>query len=272
MLYDERLPAPPLRALIRCYWFLRDGVVEGADAEASGDGDEGGDPAFPDGSPELIFNLADPFVAIGADGAERPQPPVFLVGQITGPFHVRPSGRIDLVGVRLEAHGATSLADDLEALTDAFVAITSLGEAQRALESLREPADRARVLDAVLAPRFAAGRQADWRVADAVHAIRSSNGLLDIAELAGRLKTTPRTLQRLFARDVGIAPKHLARIVRFQRVFSAWRADPASLSRVAAECGYFDHAHLVRDFRELAGVPPAKFLPNQPEFTRFFTA
>jgi AraC-like DNA-binding protein len=272
MLYDERLPAPALRALIRCYWFLRDGVVEGVEPLAGAEDEGEADPAFPDGSPELILNFGDPFIAVSADGSERTQPSVFLVGQITGPFHVRPSGRIDLVGVRLESHGATWLAEDLEALTDTFVAVTSLGEAARALEPLSEPAERAHALDAVLAPRIAAGRQADWRVADAVHAIRTSNGLVDVAELAGRLKTTPRTLQRLFARDVGIAPKHLARIVRFQRVFSAWRADPASLSRVAAECGYFDHAHLVRDFRELAGVPPAKFLPNQPEFTRFFTA
>jgi len=271
MLYDERLPAQPLRSLVRCYWFLRDGDVPGA--EPSADDAEGEpDPLFPDGSPELIVNLADPFVEISADGSEREQPAVFLVGQITGPYHVRPSGRIDLVGVRLESHGATWLVDDLESLTETFIAITSLGEAVRALRSASEPADRARVLDAVLPPRFAAGRQADWRVADAVHAIRSSQGLVDVTELAGKLKTTPRTLQRLFARDVGIAPKLLARIVRFQRVFGAWRADPDSLSRVAAECGYFDHAHLVRDFRELAGVPPAKFLPNQPEFTRFFTA
>jgi AraC-like DNA-binding protein len=271
MLYDERLPAPPLRALIRCYWFLRDGEPEEPGVPPV-DQEGEADPAFPDGSPELILNFADPFVAVAPDGSEREQPPIFLVGQITGPFHVRPAGSIDLVGVRLEAHGATWLADNLESLTDTFVAITSLGEAVRALEPLREPAARAKVLDSVLAPRLAAGRQPDWRVADAVHAIRSSAGVVDIEELAGRLKTTPRTLQRLFARDVGIAPKHLARIVRFQRVFSAWRADPASLSRVAAECGYFDHAHLVRDFRELAGVPPAKFLPNQPEFTRFFTA
>lgn len=93
---------------------------------------------------------------------------------------------------------------------------------------------------------------------------------MDVTGLAESLRTSPRTLQRLFARDVGISPKRLARIVRFQRVFAAWREDPDSLARVAAECGYFDHAHLVRDFRELAGLPPATFLENQPAFTRFF--
>jgi transcriptional regulator GlxA family with amidase domain len=106
----------------------------------------------------------------------------------------------------------------------------------------------------------------------AVREIRASGGLVDVGALAPRLGIVSRTLQRRFATDVGITPKLLARIVRFQRVFSAWREDPSTLSRVAAECGYFDHAHLVRDFRELAGVAPARFLPNQPEFTRFFTS
>jgi len=60
------------------------------------------------------------------------------------------------------------------------------------------------------------------------------------------------------------------RIVRFQRVFAAWRADPRSLARVAVECGYFDQSHLVRDFRDFAGAPPAGFLTALPPFTGFF--
>lgn len=63
-----------------------------------------------------------------------------------------------------------------------------------------------------------------------------------------------------------------ARIRRFQRVFLAWRVDRRTLSRVAAECGYFDHPHLIRDFRDFAGSAPAAFLANQPEFTQFFLA
>ncbi len=84
--------------------------------------------------------------------------------------------------------------------------------------------------------------------------------------------TTPRTLQRLFATQVGISPKLLARITRFQRVFRSWQQEPNALARVAAACGYFDQSHLVRDFRDFAGAPPAAFLSAQPEFTTFFTA
>ncbi len=277
MQYREFAPAVALRESIRCYWLLRDDPAPVAAPASAGGGSADGDPAFPDGSPELILNLGDPFVAIAADGSEREQPRIFLVGQITGPFRVRPSGTVDLVGVRLEASGATWLRQDPVAIRDHFVDLgAALGGALDRLwsELARLAPDEARVraLDDHVGPLVADGPAADWRVVDAVREIRASHGLLDLSELARRLRTTPRTLQRLFNEQVGVTPKFLARIVRFQQVFSAWREEPARLSRVAAACGYFDHAHLVKDFRELAGLPPARFLPNLPEFTRFFTS
>jgi len=281
MHYVESPPAEALRDVIRCYWFLAsDAAPDPPQAE----------PAFPDGSPELIFSLADPFIACPDGEPEHCQPNVFLVGQITKPFAVRPSGRTDLVAVRLEAHGATWLGLDLAAIVDRDVDVA--GCCGGALERLRaalaalggegpgasprgsvtdSEARRVRALDDALGALVRGGAQPDWRVAAAVRAIRGQRGLTDLAALADDLRTTPRSLQRLFHRDVGIAPKLLARIVRFQQVFGAWREDPSSLSRVAQECGYFDHAHLVRDFRELAGVAPAALLPNMPEFTRLFT-
>lgn len=281
MQYEELPPAEPLRDVIRCYWFLQSSAApQPSQAE----------PAFPDGSPELIFSLADAFIACPEGEPERRQPAVFLVGQITKPFAVRPSGRADLVAVRLEAHGATWLGLELAAIVDREVDVaarcdgvlerlrmdlvaagadTSVGAAQGS--AMDSQARRVRALDDALGALVRRDAQPDWRVAAAVRAIRSRRGLTDLAALADEVKTTPRTLQRLFNRDVGIAPKLFARIVRFQQVFGAWRDDPTSLSRVAQECGYFDHAHLVRDFRELAGVAPAALLPNMSAFTKLFT-
>lgn len=256
-------PAPSgTEDLVRCLWTL---TGDGRSAAA--------EPALPDGSPELIVNLGDPFVHRDAAGRSRAQPEIFLVGQISGPFHVRPTGRVALVAARLEAHGAAALAEDLRPLCDTWLDLS----AHPALAALRQEARNAAPLElalrlgAVLPALLLEGRRADWRVAAAVARIRASGGAADVADIAAALRCSPRTLQRLFQRDVGITPKALLRIVRFQRVFGAWREDPQRLARVAGECGYSDHSHLVRDFRELAGMPPASFLANQPAFSRFFT-
>ena len=94
--YAEFTPTSALRDDARCYWMPRVGEEPHAPSA---------DPAFPDGSPELILILADAFIAINAAGRGGAQPLAFLAGQITAPFHVRPSGRVDLVRIRLECCG-----------------------------------------------------------------------------------------------------------------------------------------------------------------------
>ena len=272
MEYIERPPHPELAAVVRTYWWLRGD----AEAEASRDAAPA-DPALPDGSPELIVNLAEPWERVAADGARTLQPPAFLVGQIRGPMHVRPTGRLALVAVRFEAHGAAPLVDAIGALTDRWTPLEALrSPSLRALPSaLAGAADvpaQARLLDDALRAAFAGGTPVDGLVGDAVRAIRASHGAVEIDALARELGVTARTLQRRFAASAGLSPKSLARIVRFQRVFAAWRDDPQSLSRAALESGYFDQSHLVRDFRDFAGAPPAGFLAALPAFTGFFTA
>lgn len=270
MEYLERPPHPELNGVVRTYWWLRGDAEQGVAA----------DPALPDGSPELIFNLGAPWEQRAVDGAAVRQPAAFLVGQLTGPMIVRPTGRIDLVCVRLEAHAAVLLCADVRALTDAWVPVEWLrASAQPTLRALRAALAltsavdaQLRAIDAALRALLAIGPLPDALVGEAVGAIRGAHGAVDIEGLARALGVTPRTLQRRFAAATALSPKQLARIVRFQRVFAAWRADPMSLSRVALECGYFDQSHLVRDFRDFAGAPPAGFLAALPAFTAFFTS
>ena len=266
MEYRELLPASSLRHLVRCYWFLTGDEI----------GSEPGEPALPDGSPELIINLADPFQAFGAGAAPAVQPLTMLVGQITGPLVVGPTGRVRLVAVRFEPHGAAVLCPNMAAITNHWMDVHggALFEAtalRRALlEALTDTASAA-ILDALLQHVVSVASAPDGRVAHAVLAIRTAHGVVVQDAIARDVGTTPRTLQRLFASQVGISPKLLARITRFQRVFRSWQQAPDTLARVAAECGYFDQSHLVRDFRDFAGAAPAAFLSAQPEFTAFFT-
>jgi AraC-like DNA-binding protein len=88
-----------------------------------------------------------------------------------------------------------------------------------------------------------------------------------VAELCGRLGISERQLRRRFAGAVGYSPRTLGRVLRFQRFLAvAANRNPSGdgngLARVAAEAGYADQAHLTRECRDLAGVPPAALLAS----------
>jgi AraC-like DNA-binding protein len=271
MEYRELSPPPSLADVVRCIWTMRDeSPDEWRERPASF-----GEPALPDGSPELIINLGARFEHVARDGTVTLQPVAFLVGQITAPMLVRPTGPVDLIAVRFEAHGAALLHADLRRLTNRWVDVHALANdplqsVPVALASVEATAHRIGVLEAALAPPIARPRAIDERVALAVRAIRASHGTVALDGLARDLALSMRSLQRLFGPRVGVTPKLLARIVRFQRVFSAWREDPGTLTRIAADCGYFDQSHLVRDFRDFAGMAPAAFLADVPPFTGCF--
>lgn len=265
--YRETPVTGPLAASVRCWWSLSSPAVPAGAAE----------PALPDGSPELILNLGDPFEHRGLDGRTRRQPAAFLVGQITRPMTVRPTGRVDLIALRLEAHGAAVLLPDVRRLTDDWAPLQALGHPGvtpllQALRRSRNPAARAAILAEWYAERVARprGSAPDAAVVAAVQALRASHGGASLDDLCARLGVSPRTLQRRFQAQVGISPKLLARILRFQRVFHVWQREPRRLARVAAQVGYFDQSHMIRDFRQFAGQPPAGFEATVGKFTRVF--
>jgi AraC-like DNA-binding protein len=84
--------------------------------------------------------------------------------------------------------------------------------------------------------------------------------LPDVGAVASWLGVSTRQLERRFKSRVGMSPKHFARIARFQRVFRAVEVSGTGWVDAAAKCGYYDQAHLIRDFRDLAGQAPAHLL------------
>jgi transcriptional regulator GlxA family with amidase domain len=102
--------------------------------------------------------------------------------------------------------------------------------------------------------------------------IRQAGGQVSVDALARGLGWTRRRLQRAFARDLGVSPKLYARIVRLNSVL-ATLAEPerARFVDLALEAGYFDQAHLLRDFRLLAGRSPRVSRAADGELARHFT-
>ena len=87
--------------------------------------------------------------------------------------------------------------------------------------------------------------------------LRTSGGRIRIETLADTLGCSRRHLAKRFTEDVGVSPKVAARLIRLEAVRA--RLGSAPLASLAAEHGFSDQAHLTREFRALAGVPPTAF-------------
>jgi AraC-like DNA-binding protein len=128
---------------------------------------------------------------------------------------------------------------------------------------LRESDDwdeRFDVLEEFLLGRLACGPAPDPAVAWAFERLRGTRGAVRVEALAGELGCSRRYLRDGFVRQVGLPPKTVARLMRFQHVRERLAQASARWSEVAYSAGYADQSHLNREFRELAGITPSDFV------------
>jgi AraC-like DNA-binding protein len=267
--YVEFEPPAPLRGVIQRVWFLQgDACQLETDLQ----------PVLPDGRPELIVHLGDPFERVEESGQAERQAPLLFAGQLTRQLLLRPTGRIAVAGIRFRADGAAALLDvpqcDLAGLTAPIQDLSpSLHASLCEVRSDTDSPERALCLVLDRLTRRLAGVRPDPRVRAVVDAIDRSRGQITVDALSKRIGLTRRHLERRFQALVGVSPKRLARISRFQHALRVL-GDPDDRGRgirTAAACGYADQAHFIRDFRDLAGCPPGAHLLQRGEITGFFT-
>jgi AraC-like DNA-binding protein len=103
-------------------------------------------------------------------------------------------------------------------------------------------------------------------------AILRTQGQVSVETIAAHAGVSRRHLERAFLHGVGLSPKRLARITRFQRAVRVLeQADgPRPGTVTAAACGYADQSHFIREFQELAGCSPSAFMLRSAQLTGFF--
>jgi AraC-like DNA-binding protein len=136
--------------------------------------------------------------------------------------------------------------------------------AGRLLEQVRESttwADRFDAIDSFLLAAAEEGPRPAPEVARAYELLtRGQNDQVRVAEVAAEVGWSHQHLITRFTQQVGLTPKRVARIARFERIVArAARGHTSDWGRIAAEHGYADQSHLIRDFRTFAGTTPARF-------------
>jgi transcriptional regulator GlxA family with amidase domain len=89
--------------------------------------------------------------------------------------------------------------------------------------------------------------------------LERTHGRAPIGWLCDKLGRSRRHLAARFREQIGLTPKTVARLFRFERAVALLRRRDVSLAELAFECGYYDQAHLNRDFRGFAGRSPAAY-------------
>ena len=174
-------------------------------------------------------------------------------------------GRDSVFGVKFRPGGFHPfLGSDVSALTDRAVPIEGVfGEAgaafARALAGCDEREGRI-----ALADGFLRGLRPEpdprAELAAGVVGLAMLDETIDrVADLAARCGTTPRSLQRLFQAYVGVPPKWVLQRRRLHHAAARLEQGSGGLAALALDLGYFDQAHLTRDFRALVGRPPARY-------------
>jgi AraC-like DNA-binding protein len=218
----------------------------------------------------LIISFGGPFsIALSRPPSAGDKWSSFAAGLHAGPVMMDSSGDAACVQVNFTPRGARRFYGlPMSELDARMVTLEDLGD--RALLTLRQRLGEETDWDRRLAlvERFVVARLRETSPADnatdwAFREMKRSGGEVRISRIARTLGCSRKHLAACFARDFGLAPKSIARMVRFQNVLARARRETPAWADIAAASGYADQAHLTREFLEFSGVTPTQWAARQ---------
>jgi len=217
--------------------------------------------------------LPDPALSVAfccrraADGRVD-APRLLVVGPKTRPHACSFAPEYEMVAVRLKLEWAALVldlvpADHRDALDDLSLVRPHFAAALHdALAETRTHAEAAALLVAAVgreARRGHALRPAPMAAAYALDTVRRTAGRLPVERVAGQMGISVRYLRRVVRRDAGVSLKAYGRTVRLlHAVAAADRSPDPAWARIAADSGFCDQSHLVRECRALCGMAPGE--------------
>jgi AraC-like DNA-binding protein len=217
----------------------------------------------------LIINFGAPFrIRMGAN--ESVDQRGFVAGLYDGYADVASTGRAHSMQVDFTPLGAHRFfAMPMRDLAGQTVALDGVGRFEELTSRLYEAqgwAARFALLDRFVRQRLGASRPPSSPIAWAWRQLAASAGRVRVGALAREIGWSRKHLAQRFSIEVGAGPKTVGRILRFaearRSIDAGVRVGPMDWADLAADCGYADQAHLIREFRAMAGVTPADYVQD----------
>lgn len=254
------LPRAPLSRYVELVWMLK------------------GTPSYkrekvlPNGAIELIINLGNPHKVVDCQDFTRFQlyRNCWLAGIQESFIIIEALKESDLIGIRFRPGGAYHfLRMSVNDLTNQVVEAEQIfgafaQELRERLITAATPAARLHIIESMLMQRI--GERSPHPLVDQVVAAIRRDPEQSITALSQQTGLSEKHLISLCKRHVGTTPKTLMRILRFQKVINLVSAQSqVDWTEVAHSCGFYDQAHMIREFKLLGGSTPSDYLKYRDE-------
>jgi AraC-like DNA-binding protein len=267
MKYETFESCKNLRTLVKCYWTLESPKEERPQTQI----------IVPDGCMEMIFHYGDLYKQYTMNGDSILQPRCFVIGQLTRPLEVEPTGNTGIFSIRFYPEGFLPFATiPIKEMENKAVSLEELfGEEGQKIEhailNANSASERVSQIETFLLNRFADSETIDRVIKATVDTILTANGQLSVGELSKNLGMNRRQLERKFSLIIGLSPKQLSRTIRLQTALKLLLNKKfTNLTALAYESEYYDQAHFIKDFKGFTGHTPKEVYGSNLKMSSLF--
>lgn len=260
-------PHQELATLVKCYWTL----------ESPKEQTPARNTIVPDGCMKLIFHYGDLYKHIIDKENSVLLPKVFLIGQLTKPYEVEPTGETGTFFVCFHPHGFLPFASfSIKEMENTAVDLEKIfgkdgQEIAQNILTANSTSERIDLIETFLFYLLTDTETIDHFVKSTVETILIANGQLSVNELSKQNNINRRQLVRKFSSTIGLSPKQLSKIIKIQTTLKTLLTkEVTSLTDLAYENEYFDQAHFIKDFKEFTGLTPKEFYGNNLKMSLIF--
>lgn len=256
--YRTFQPHQILESLIKCYWTLEVPAQEDYQKQL----------IIPDGCIEMIFILGDDVKRYTSENRFIIQPREMVLGQITKPFFVQPTGYVNSFAVRFYPYGFANfvslpikkLANKETPLKLLFGEMTSQ-ELGRKIKRATDTKKRIKIVETFLLSKLKDKVTIDNIVKTTIDTMLLTKGSTPITSVLKNDLSKRRQFERKFFKKVGISPKKLSKVIRLQAALKMLlNRKSEKLTKVAYDNEYYDQSHFIKDFKDFTGTTPKDFL------------
>jgi len=262
-MYRRYTPPPPLAAYVNCIWYSH-----------GFDGTHTRERLLPNGESGIVFDLCETPRIHDTSTPKTAEPceeatyaPAVFCGARTDYFLLDTSQQERVAGIQFRPGGAFPfLGIPASEVACATYNLEDIWPKQAAL--IREQLLTAtsidaifRILERMLLSRLHAGRSLHEAVIYGAAKLSRSSSSTRIQSITDQIGISARHFKELFQQQTGLTPKAFQRVRRFQHVLQTMRHPSAPQGAdLAADCGYYDQAHFIHDFKHFSGMTPGEYL------------